>query len=125
MSDGEIAVFGVYSSREAAGKALEQFQSSGFRDADTSVVLSGQQGAEKVENIEVREPRNVIEAVKDLTSNDTKDISSGVSIHADSREEADRARNIFQQTGASDIAATHEAKSESVETRSLPRAAGR
>jgi|HubBroStandDraft_6_1064221.scaffolds.fasta_scaffold01717_5 hypothetical protein len=217
MSDGEIAVFGVYSSREAAGKALEQFQSSGFRDADTSVVLSGQQGAEKVENIEVREPRNVLEAVKDLTSKDTKDISSGrptdveventkapqaaatgagigaalggslgwiaalpalaipglgplliagplfgafagaaaggavgvlvgvgipedkaklyeerlkkggvlVSVHADSREEADRARNIFQQTGASDIAATHEAKSESVETRSLPRAAGR
>jgi hypothetical protein len=48
-----------------------------------------------------------------------------VSVHADSREEADRARNIFQQTEASDIAATHEAKSESIETRSLPRAAGR
>ena len=72
MNDGEIAVFGVYSSREAAGKALDQFKSSGFRDADTSVVLSGQQGAKKVENFEAQEPKSVIEGMKDLTSKERR-----------------------------------------------------
>jgi uncharacterized membrane protein len=48
-----------------------------------------------------------------------------VSIHTESRDQADRARNIFQQTGATDIAATHEAKREPVETKGIPKAAGR
>jgi uncharacterized membrane protein len=48
-----------------------------------------------------------------------------VSVHAETRDEADRARAIFQQTGATDIAATHEARPEPVETKGIPRAAGR
>jgi uncharacterized membrane protein len=217
MSDRGMAVLGVYFDREQVGRAVEQLQSAGFRDADISVVLPGEQGAQKVENIESREPKSVDEKVKDLTSKETKDISSGsskdvdakntkapqaaatgagigaalggslgilaavsvlaipgigplliagpllgafagaaaggavgvlvgigipedearlyeerlkkggllVSIHTETRDEADRARNIFQQTGATDIAATHEAKREPVETKGIPRAAGR
>jgi len=217
MTDRKMAVFGVYFNREQVGRAVEQFQSAGFRDADISVVLSGEQGATKLQEVQAREPKNVNEKVKDLTSKDTKDISSGrskdvdakntkvpqaaatgagigaalggslglvaalsaiaipgigallvagplfgafagataggavgvlvgvgipedeaklyedrlkkggllVSVHTESREEADRARNIFQQTGASDIAATHEARPETVETKGIPRAAGR
>jgi uncharacterized membrane protein len=48
-----------------------------------------------------------------------------VSVHTQTREEVDRARAIFQQTGATDIAATHEARREAVETKGVPRAAGR
>ena len=47
-----------------------------------------------------------------------------VSVHAATREEVDRARNIFQKTGATDIAATHETKSEPAATRGIPWAAG-
>jgi uncharacterized membrane protein len=217
MTDKKMAVFGMYSSREPVGRAVEQFQSAGFRDADISVVLSGGQGAATVEHAEAREPKNVNEKVKDLASKDTKDISSGrsadvdakntkapqaaatgagigaalggslglvaalsaiaipglgplliagplvgafagataggavgvlvgvgipedeaklyeerlkkggllVSVHTQTREEVDRARAIFQQTGATDIAATHEARREAVETKGVPRAAGR
>jgi uncharacterized membrane protein len=217
MTDKNMAVFGVYSSREQVGRAVEQFQSAGFRDKDISVVLSGGQGAATVEYAEAREPKNVNEKVKDLTSKETKDISSGkstdvdakntkapqaaatgagigaalggslglvaalsaiaipgigalfiagpllgafagaaaggavgvlvgvgipedeaklyedrlkkggllVSVHTETRNEADRARAIFRQTGATDIAATHEARPDPVETKGIPRAAGR
>lgn len=217
MSDRGIAVFGMYFDREQMGGAVKQFQSAGFRDADISVVLPGEQGAQKADNVELQEPKNVVEKVKDLASKETKDISSGrskdveaentkapqaaatgagigaalggslgivaavsvlaipgigplliagpllgafagaaaggavgvlvgvgipedeaklyeerlkkggllVSIHTESRDQADRARNIFQQTGATDIAATHEAKREPVETKGIPKAAGR
>jgi uncharacterized membrane protein len=217
MTGKKLAVFGVYSNREQLGRAVEQLQSAGFRDADISVVLSGGQGAATVEHVEAREPKNVNEKVKDLRSKDTKDISSGrstdvdakntkapqaaatgagigaalggslgllaavsaiaipgigplliagpllgafagaaaggavgvlvgvgipedeaklyeerlkkggllLSVHAETREEADRAHAIFQQTGATDIAATHEARPETAETKGIPRAAGR
>jgi hypothetical protein len=217
MNDRKMAVFGVYPSREAAGEALDRFKSSGFQDADISVLLSGEQGERKIEKIESREPRDADEKVKDLTSKDTKDISSGrtadadakntkapqsaaagagigaalggslgwlaalpalaipglglllvagpllgafagaaaggavgvlvgagipedeaklyeerlkkggvlVSVHAGIRDEVDRARKIFQTTGATDIAATHETESEPAATRGIPRAAGK
>jgi Protein of unknown function (DUF1269) len=217
MTDKKLVVFGVYSNREPLGRAVEQLQSAGFGDADISVVLSGGQGAATVEQVEARDPKNANEKVKDLTSKDTRDISSGrstdvetkntkapqaaatgagigaalggslglvatlsaiaipgigplliagpllgafagaaaggavgvlvgvgipedeaklyeerlkkggllVSVHAETREEADRARAIFQQTGATDIAATHEARPEPIETKGIPRAAGR
>jgi hypothetical protein len=48
-----------------------------------------------------------------------------VSVHPETSEKADQARKIFQQTGASDIAATHEARPKAVETKAIPRAAGR
>ncbi len=217
MADTKIAVLGVYSSREQMGRAVEQLQSAGFRDADISVVVPGEHGATKLETAETREPKNINEKVKDLTSKDKKDISSGrsadvdlkntkapqatatgagigaalggslgllaavsalaipgigplliagpllgafagaaaggavgvlvgegipedeaklyeerlkkggllVSVLTETRQEADRARNILQQTGATDIAATHKARPEAVETKGIPRAASR
>jgi len=217
MADTKIAVLGVYSSREQMGRAVEQLQSAGFRDADISVVVPGKRGTTKLETAETREPKNINEKVKDLTSKDKKDISSGRSAHVDAkntkapqaaatgagigaalggslgllaavsalaipgigplliagpllgafagaaaggavgvlvgegipedeaklyeerlkeggllvsvltetRQEADRASNILQQTGATDIAATHEARPEAVETKGIPRAASR
>jgi hypothetical protein len=86
MNDRKIAIFGVYSSREAAGEALDQFKSTGFQDADISVLLSGEQGARKIEKIESQEPKDAKEKVKDLTSKETKDISSGRSTDADAKD---------------------------------------
>jgi hypothetical protein len=216
MNDRKLVVFGVYSSRQAAAGALDQFESAGFLQADISVLLSGEQGATKIEDIESREPKDVTERLNDLTSKETKDISSGksadvaakdskapqgaaagagigaalggslgwlaavsalaipglgplliagpllgaftgavaggavgvlvgvgipedeaklyeerlkkggvlVSAHAGTSEDVDRARNILQRTGATDIAATYETKREPVATRSISRSAG-
>ena len=77
MNDRKLVVFGVYSSRQAAAGALDQFESAGFLQADISVLLSGEQGATKIEDIESREPKDVTERLNDLTSKETKDISSG------------------------------------------------
>ena len=79
MNDRKLVVFGVYSSRQAAAGALDQFESAGFLQADISVLLSGEQGATKIEDIESREPKDVTERLNDLTSKETKDISSGKS----------------------------------------------
>jgi hypothetical protein len=60
MSDRKIAVFGVYSSREAAGETLNQFDSAGFQRDDISVLLSGEQGARKIEKIELPDRRTLM-----------------------------------------------------------------
>jgi hypothetical protein len=215
MNDRRLVVFGVYSNRQTAAKALDQFESAGFLQADISVLLSGEQGATEIEDIKSREPKGVGEKLNDLTSKETKDISSGksadfaaknskapqgaaagagigaalggslgwvaalsvlaipglgplliagpllgafagavaggavgvlvgvgipedeaklyeerlkkggvlVSAHAGTPEDADRARNILQRTGATDIATTYETNRGPVGTGSISRSA--
>lgn len=205
MNNRKLVVFGVYSDRQAAARALDQFESAGFLQADISVLLSGEQGKTQIQDIKSREPKDVSGTLNDLTSKETKDISSGksadfaaknsktpqgaaagagigaalggslgwlaalsalaipslgalliagpllgaftgavaggavgvlvgvgipegeaklyeerlkkggvlVSAHAETTEDADRARNILQRTGATDIAATYETKRKS------------
>jgi hypothetical protein len=79
MSDRKTAIFGVYTSRDEVASAVERFRSSGFRDDDISVVLSGEQGPEKVEDIGSLETKGVNENVKDVSSKQMKDVSSSVS----------------------------------------------
>jgi hypothetical protein len=215
MNDRKLVVFGVYSNRQAAANALDQFESAGFLQADISVLLPGEQGETQIEDIKSREPKDISERLNDLTSKETKDITSGksddfaaknskapqgaaagagigaalggslgwiaaipalavpglgllliagpllgafsgavaggavgvfvgagipedeaklyeerlkkggvlVSAHAGTTEDADRARNILQRTGATDIAATYETKREPVGTGSISRSA--
>ena len=44
MAGKNTAVFGVYSSREAAGEAVEHLRSAGFRSTDVSVLFPDNQG---------------------------------------------------------------------------------
>jgi Protein of unknown function (DUF1269) len=79
MAAERMTVLGVYADRLAVDRAVNELTAAGFPEAEMSVIVPGDQGETKVEQAKNREPQGVADKVTDLTSKDTKDISSGKS----------------------------------------------
>jgi Protein of unknown function (DUF1269) len=217
MTMRKMVVLGVYPNRAAVDRTVNELTTAGFESNEISILLPDDRAATTVEGAKDREPRDVANKVTDLTSKETKDISSGrpedvaakdtkipqaagagagigaalggtlgwfaalsglvipglgplliagplfgafagataggavgvlvglgipedeaklyedrlkkggilVSVHTDSHAKANQARAILQNTAATDVAATQEAKREPTAKEGIPKAAGR
>jgi hypothetical protein len=74
-----MAVLGAYANRPAVDRAVSELISAGFQQSEISAILPNERGEAKLEHVKDREPKGLADNVTNLTSKDTKDISSGKS----------------------------------------------
>jgi hypothetical protein len=77
MTIRKTVVLGAYATRAAVDHALHELTSAGFKSAEISILLPDERGPDTVESAKDREPQDIANKVTDLTSKETKDISSG------------------------------------------------
>jgi hypothetical protein len=77
MANAKMVVLGAYPNRAAVDHALYELQSAGFETAEISILLPDERGSGAVQNAKGREPKDIANKLSDLTSKETKDISSG------------------------------------------------
>ncbi len=114
MSDNKnIAVFGIYESRMAAERAVDEIKLRGFRNTDVSVLLSDDSSSKEFAHEKnTKAPEGTPEYEAKRFEGLVKDGGVLLSVHCDDSDWVDRAKNGLEATGAKDISSTGEATSE-------------
>jgi len=130
------AMFGIYSSRVGVESAVDALKAAGFRNSDISVLMpEGVATREFAHEKHTKAPEGAATGAggavggiagaligMGIPEYEAKryegSINKGgilLSVHSESSEEVDRAKEILERTGAEDISSTGEAKAEYIE----------